>query len=212
MSEVTISVRLWRNAVSLLSCPPPPPTHTHTHTHMHWQYYSYNYRDLSSQCSLWRLFTFEYKYSSPFVLQLKSLTHLPSFLYSALQTSLLYIFTLSAPIFILLSFLIFTPAFVYWFACFSKKLPPPFPESAPYFHQFALLVCVLWKWIGEWGAGDLFVPRSGTYHTYSSVPFTFFCFGREGEDRGCPYDEEGVNGLEVRSGLWGGEETVHSQL
>jgi len=151
MSEVTISVRLWRNAVSLLSCPPPPPTHTHTHTHMHWQYYSYNYRDLSSQCSLWRLFTFEYKYSSPFVLQLKSLTHLPSFLYSALQTSLLYIFTLSAPIFILLSFLIFTPAFVYWFACFSKKLPPPLSRICAVFPSVcSFSLCALEM---NWGVG-----------------------------------------------------------
>jgi hypothetical protein len=51
------------------------------------------------------------------------------------------------------------------------------------------------------GLGDLFVPRSGTYHPYSSVPFTRFYFGREGEDRGCPDDEEDVNRLEVRSGL-----------
>ena len=62
------------------------------------------------------------------------------------------------------------------------------------------------------GLGDLFVPRSGTYHPYSSVSFTLFYFGREGEDRGCPGDEKDVNGLEVRSGLWDGEETGNSQL
>jgi hypothetical protein len=43
-------------------------------------------------------------------------------------------------------------------------------------------------------------------------PLLFSAFGRESEDRGCPDDEEDVNGLEVRSGLWDSEETGHSQL
>jgi hypothetical protein len=38
--------------------------------------------------------------------------------------------------------------------------------------------------------GDLFVPRSGTYLPYSSVPFPLFCFARKGEDRVCLDDRK----------------------
>jgi hypothetical protein len=62
----------------------------------------------------------------------------------------------------------------------------------------------------EKGGGDLFVPRSGTYRPYSSVFFSLFCFGGEGEDRGCLDDKEDVNGLEVRSGLSVEEARGHS--
>jgi hypothetical protein len=116
------------------------------------------------------------------------------------STDILLLYSLSHPLF---SF-----PFLYLYLLLPASISLVAPKPPPSFHQFALLVCVLWKWIGRWdaggGGGYLFVPRSGT-SLYPTLPI-FVSFAGEGENSLTSLgDKEDANGVEVHSGLSTGE-------
>jgi hypothetical protein len=119
----------------------------------------------------------EENFPTAFAAEIKSISYLPSFLYSIQPTPFLRLY-LPCSYSHSLFFTYICSCFIYRIAYSSKISSPLRPKSTSSLHQFALLLCVLFKWI--WGGGAMYSypGQELAAHFYSTrirwFPFLFY--------------------------------------